>query len=41
LAAVNGALGWHSIVSRLEGPAREEYALPVPALLQEFLTGQA
>ncbi len=37
LAAVNGALVWHRILSKLEGAAREEYAVPVPALLQEFL----
>lgn len=38
LAAVNGTLVWHDVVSRLTGPTREEYAVPVPGLLQEFLT---
>lgn len=38
LAAVNGALGWHRVVSTLNEAEREEYAGPVPALLQEFLT---
>lgn len=37
LASINGALTWHRLVSRLEGDTREEYAGPVPALLQEFL----
>lgn len=37
LASINGALTWHRLVSRLEGQPREEYAEPVPALLQEFL----
>ena len=37
LAAINGALTWHRLVSRLEGLPREKYAKPVPALLQEFL----
>lgn len=37
LAAVNGALGWHRIMSTLSEADRAEYARPVPALLQEFL----
>ena len=37
LASINGALTWHRLVSRLGGQAREDYAVPVPALLQEFL----
>ena len=40
LASINGALTWHRLVSRLEGQAREEYAVPVPALLQEFLEAE-
>jgi Ser/Thr protein kinase RdoA (MazF antagonist) len=40
LAAINGALTWHRLVSRLEGQAREDYAVPVPALLQEFLDAE-
>lgn len=40
LASINGALTWHRLVSRLEGQAREEYAEPVPALLQEFLVAE-
>jgi hypothetical protein len=40
LASINGAMTWHRLVSRLEGSAREEYAEPVPALLQEFLTAE-
>lgn len=41
LASINGALTWHRLVSRLEGQAREGYAEPVPALLQEFLQAEA
>lgn len=41
LAAINGALTWHRLVSRLEGQPREEYAKPVPALLQEFLDAES
>ena len=37
LAAVNGALGWYNVLSRLHEAAKEEYAVPVPALLREFL----
>ena len=40
LASINGALTWHRLVSRLEGQAREDYAEPVPALLQEFLEAE-
>lgn len=40
LASINGALTWHRLLSRLEGPAREEYVEPVPALLQEFLDAE-
>jgi len=40
LASINGALTWHRLVSRLEGQPREEYAEPVPALLQEFLDAE-
>jgi hypothetical protein len=40
LASINGALTWHRLVSRLEGLPREEYAEPVPALLQEFLDAE-
>ena len=40
LASINGALTWHRLVSRLEGARREEYAEPVPALLQEFLDAE-
>ncbi len=40
LASFNTALTWHRLVSRLEGSAREEYAEPVPALLQEFLDAE-
>jgi Ser/Thr protein kinase RdoA (MazF antagonist) len=40
LASINGALTWHRVVSRLEGLAREDYAEPVPALLQEFLDAE-
>ena len=40
LASISGALTWHRLVSRLEGAAREEYAAPVPALLQEFLDAE-
>jgi hypothetical protein len=40
LASINGALTWHRLVSRLEGASREEYAGPVPALLQEFLDAE-
>jgi hypothetical protein len=38
VAAVNGALTWHQVLSRLPVPLREEYARPVPALLQEYLS---
>ena len=41
LASINGALTWHRLVSKLEGARREEYAEPVPALLQEFLDASA
>lgn len=34
---VNSALGWYRVVSSLEELLKEEYAEPVPALLQEFL----
>lgn len=37
LASINGALTWHRLVSRLEQQPRDDYAEPVPALLQEFL----
>lgn len=40
LASINGALTWHRLVSKLEGATREEYAEPVPALLQEFLDAE-
>ena len=40
LASINGALTWHRLVSRLEGVRREEYAEPVPALLEEFLDAE-
>ena len=40
LASINGALTWHRLVSRLEGTKREEYAEPVPALLEEFLDAE-
>ena len=40
LASINDALTWHRLVSRLEGLLREEYAEPVPALLQEFLDAE-
>ena len=40
LASINGALTWHRLVSRLEGLPQEEYAEPVPALLQEFLDAE-
>lgn len=40
LASINGALTWHRLVSRLEGARREEYAEPVPALLEEFLDAE-
>ena len=40
LASINGALTWHRLVSRLEGQPREDYAEPVPALLQEFLEAE-
>lgn len=40
LASISGALTWHRLVSRLEGARREEYAGPVPALLQEFLDAE-
>ena len=40
LASINGALTWHRLVSKLEGAHREEYAEPVPALLQEFLAAE-
>jgi hypothetical protein len=40
LAPINGALTWHRLVSKLEGQARADYALPVPALLQEFLDAE-
>lgn len=40
LASFNGALTWHRLVSRLKGQPREEYAEPVPALLQEFLEAE-
>ena len=40
LASINDALTWHRLVSRLEGLPREEYAEPVPALLQEFLDAE-
>ena len=40
LASINGALTWHRPVSRPEGLPREEYAEPVPALLQEFLDAE-
>lgn len=41
LAAINGALGWHYILRTLSDVEREEYAVPVPALLREFLTSIA
>lgn len=41
LAAINGALTWHAMVSTLDVARREEYAVPVPALLQEFLGAAA
>jgi aminoglycoside phosphotransferase (APT) family kinase protein len=37
LAAVNGALVWHRILSRTEGPAGEEFVGYIPSLLREFL----
>ncbi|MDQ3855532.1 MAG: hypothetical protein M3281_03965 [Chloroflexota bacterium] len=37
LAALNGAWTCHRLVSRPQGPAREDHAEPVPALLREFL----
>ena len=37
LASVNGALTWYEGVVRLDESLKEEYAEPVPALLQEFL----
>jgi hypothetical protein len=40
LASINGALTWHRLVSRLKGLPREQYAEPVPALLQEFLDAE-
>lgn len=40
LASINGALTWHRLVSKLEGAHREEYAEPVPALLEEFLDAE-
>ncbi len=40
LASLNGALTWHRLVSKLDGPQPDEYAEPVPALLQEFLAAE-
>ncbi len=40
LASVSGALVWSRLVSRFDEPLREEYAEPVPALLQEFLNAE-
>jgi hypothetical protein len=40
LASINDALTWHRLVSRLEGASMEEYAGPVPSLLQEFLDAE-
>jgi hypothetical protein len=40
LASINGALTWHHVVAALEEPLRAEYAEPVPALLQEFLSAE-
>ncbi|MCW5883160.1 MAG: phosphotransferase [Anaerolineae bacterium] len=37
VGVINGALTWHAAVSALPEPLREEYAEPVPALLQEYL----
>jgi hypothetical protein len=40
LASLNGALTWYQLVTKLDGPQRDEYAEPVPALLQEFLAAE-
>jgi hypothetical protein len=40
LASINGALTWHRLVSRLGGALKQEYAEPVPALLEEFLAAE-
>jgi hypothetical protein len=40
LAAVCGALAWQRAVSSLAEPFKEQYAEPVPSLLQEFLSAE-
>jgi hypothetical protein len=40
LASLNGALTWYRLVSKLDDPQRDDYAEPVPALLQEFLSAE-
>ena len=41
LAPLVSALSWDRILSSLSQPLKEEYAVPVPALLREFLDLQA
>ncbi|MCW5882802.1 MAG: hypothetical protein KIS91_17860, partial [Anaerolineae bacterium] len=38
LASLSSALGWYRVVSTLDAAGREAYAVPVPTLLQEFLS---
>lgn len=37
VGVVNGALTWQAAIGALPAPLREEYAAPVPSLLQEYL----
>ncbi len=37
IAPISGALGWQRAISKLDEAQKEEYAAPVPSLLQEFL----